>query len=286
MKDILLISDAIIDSNESFFKENDIVPIHHGVVVDDKELFDSFGEVLKPSEIYEKLRQGEMLSTVQGNIEQIYAAFNQAVTQGKDAIYIAFSSGLSGTYNTACMVAKDVMAENPGFNFKVVDTLSAGAGQGILVREALSLIKQGKDVFEIETQIIESRDYIHHFGVIDNLEHLKRGGRISKTAAMVGGLVGIKPMIAVTEKGTLEPYTKVRSKGKALAEFVSRVNENLTTDTIYISHCDCEDFACEIKNTLLENTSVKNVHIEFLGNTIGCHVGPGAVAIFFKGKLR
>lgn len=286
-REFIICTDSIIDTSEEFFVNNNIKPIEHGIVIDGKEVFDGFCKVVTEHDIYKMLRDGKEISTVQGNIEQMYQIFNQAGENGTDVLYICFSSTLSGTFNTANMVAKDVMEKYPDCTIKVVDTKCAAAGQGILVRRSIDKKNQGATIDDIIGYIEEECEYINHIGFIDSLDHLKRGGRISKTTALIGGIVGIKPIISVTSGGVLEQVAKARGIAKAYQYIIDKMKENLIEgEDVYISHCDNLENAEQLKALILENTIAKNVHIYYLGNTIGCHLGPDSVIAFFKGKKR
>ena len=282
----ILCTDTIIDTNEEFFIKNNIKPIEHGLVVDGAEIFDGFCKTLTEDQIYKMLREEKVISTVQGNINQMYEHFRAALSNGKDLLYICFSSALSGTYNTALMVARDVMSEYDG-KIYVVDSKCAAAGQGILVRKAIEKMQNNVSIEDLVTFIELEREHIHHYAIIENLDHLKRGGRISKTSAFVGSLVGIKPLLHVTEEGSLIPFTKARGMNNAVKILITKINENIIDgEEIYISHCDNISLAEEMQKLILEQTNVKAVHINYLGNTIGCHLGPDALAVFFKGTKR
>lgn len=286
-KDFIICCDTIIDTTEEFFIENNIKPIEHGIVIDGEEIFDGFCKTVTEKDIYKMLREGKEISTVQGNIAQMYKQFEESAEKGLDVLYICFSSALSGTYNTACMVARDVMEKYPDCNIIVVDTKCAAAGQGILVRKALDKKKSGMSMVDVAKFVELEREYIHHFGFIDSLEHLKRGGRVSKTTAFVGGIVGIKPIINVNKDGGIDNESKARGVSKAFQYIIDKLDANIIEDEdVYISHCDNIEYAEQLKTLILEKTIVKNVHIYYLGNTIGCHVGPDSVIIFFKGKTR
>lgn len=286
-RDFVICTDAIIDTSEEFFINNNIKPIEHGIVIDEKEIFDGFCKSLTEHDIYKMLREGKQISTVQGNIEQMYKHCEDAAKDNLDLLYICFSSALSGTYNTACMVANDTMEKYPDCKITVVDTKCAAAGQGILVRDAVEMKKAGKSVEEIAKYIEDTRLKIHTFGFIDSLEHLKRGGRVSKTTALVGGIVGIKPIIGVNIDGAIDNISKARGLSKAFQFIIDRLNDNYVEgEDVYISHCDNLESAENLKAQILEKTKATNVHIYYLGNTIGCHVGPDSAIIFFKGKTR
>lgn len=286
-RNFVLCTDTIIDTSEEFFTNNNIKPIEHGIVIDGKEIFDGFCKVITEHDIYKMLRDGKEISTVQGNIEQMYLNFEDAAKNGLDLLYICFSSALSGTFNTANMVARDTMEKYPECTIVVVDSKCAAAGQGLLVRDAINKKIAGASMQEIADMVEENRNKIHHVGFIDSLEHLKRGGRISKTSALVGGIVGIKPIVGVTADGSLENMAKARGITKAYQVLATHVQANLDEgEDVYISHCDNIEYAEHLKSLILEQTSAKNVYIYYLGNTIGCHVGPDSVFVFFKGKPR
>ncbi len=286
MKKIQIVADATCDLGEKYFLDNGVKPILHGISYGDKEIFDTFGKSLSTKEIYYMLRNGTMFSTLQGRMDEMYSVFEEAVSNGYDVLYVCFTSGLSGTYNTACMVARDVMNKLGG-KIEIFDTKCAALGHGILVKRAYELSQTMDDISEIAKILDEEKDYIHHYAIIDNLDHLRRGGRISSTSALVGTVVGIKPIVAVTSEGKLEPFTKVRGMNNGVKFFIEKINEHADeTSEIYISHADNEALSEKIEASIKENTKVTKVYSEYLGSIIGSHVGPGAIVVCFKAKNK
>lgn len=283
----IICTDSIIDAPESFFTENNIKIIEHGMVIDNKEIYDGFGKIVPFPDIYKKLRNGEKISTILGNVDQMHEHFSDALANNQDILYISFPSALSGTFDTANIIADDVraiMPESTGRIF-VIDGKCVGAGQGILIRNILEKKNLGISIENLIELIKEERNYIHHYAVIDNLDHLKRGGRISKASAFVGTLIGVKPILYVTSNGELVPFSKARGMTASFKVFIDKINENyINGGEIFVSHADNLKSALELKEMILKETQAKIVNIAYIGNTIGCHVGPGAVGVFFKGK--
>ena len=211
--------------------------------------------------------------------------------QGYDVLYIAFSSGLSGTYNSVRMAAEELSEEYPEATIAVVDSLCASLGEGLLVHKAVQMKEAGKSLAEIREWLEANKLHLCHVFTVDDLNHLYRGGRVSRTAAFLGTLANIKPMLHVDDEGHLIALSKVRGRKKSISRLVDMMEERLgdwkdKNDIIFISHGDCIEDANRLKELVEERTGIRAYLIDYVGPTIGAHSGPGTLALFFMGEKR
>lgn len=242
---------------------------------------------LSPKEIYDRMRDGAAGKTAAINIETFKDAFRKKLSEGFDVLYLAFSSGLSNTYNAGRLAAEELLEEFPDRRVIAVDTLAASAGEGLLVHLAVEKKKAGATIEEIARFVLENRLNLCHWFTVDELKYLKRGGRISPTSAFVGGMLNIKPVLHVDDEGHLVNTAKVRGRRAALSELCKKYGE-LALDkagTVYICHADCMNDVETVKAEL-GGMGAKVEIITDIGPVIGLHAGPGTIAIFFLGKNR
>nr|WP_279386034.1 DegV family protein [Schnuerera ultunensis] len=202
---------------------------------------------------------------------------------------MSFSSALSGTYNAALMVAKNLEKEYPERKIYVVDSLAASMGQGLLVYYCAEQKRSGKSIEEVKDWLIENRLQLCHWFTVDDLFHLKRGGRISGTIALVGTVLGVKPVLHVDNEGRLVPVRKVRTRKKSLISLVDEMEKtciNPTEQIVFISHGDSIDDALYVEKLVRDRLNVKDIKINYVDPVIGAHSGPGTIALFFIGKTR
>lgn len=240
--------------------------------------------------VYSKLREGSMITTSQVNPSRFVEFFEEYLKEGKDVFYLAFSSALSGTYQSACIAKDELMEKYPERKIIVVDTLCASLGQGLLVTEVCKLKENGLSIEEVEKFVNENRLKMVHYFTVDDLMFLKRGGRLSASAAFLGTMLQLKPILHVNDEGKLVPIGKVPGRRNSLKTLVKRMRINFTDwsdKTVYISHGDCMDdinFVLDcMKN---EKITPKELVINNVGAVIGAHSGPGTVAIFFFSENR
>lgn len=248
---------------------------------------DSTDEGLKT--IFNALRNGETASTSAANPENWAAAIAPVLKQGEDVLVLAFSSGLSTTYQSAMIAAADLQEAYPQRKIRVVDTLSASLGQGLLVWYACQKKEEGLSLDELADWCEENRFKLCHWFTVDDLMYLKRGGRISATTALLGTMLNIKPVLHMDDEGHLINVTKVRGRKAsidALAAKVGTLGIPGANDTIFICHGDCIEDAEYLKKQLIELYGTKNVMIGYVGAVIGSHSGPGTLAVFFLGEHR
>ncbi|MBR6377084.1 MAG: DegV family protein [Oscillospiraceae bacterium] len=240
-------------------------------------------------EFYERMRKGSVARTAAANMETFKEAFATYVKQGKDILYIGFSSGLSTTVNSAAMAAKELMEENPGRRILVEDTFAASAGFGLLVYLTVQEKQKGASLEQAAKFVEDTRFHLCHWFTVDDLVYLKRGGRISAAAAFVGGVLNIKPVLHMDNPGHLINMFKVRGRRasiKALADKYGELALNPGKDTVFISHGDCLEDAKLLEQMLKERFGASVQIITYVGPVIGSHSGPGTLALFFLGRER
>ncbi|KKB73383.1 MULTISPECIES: DegV family protein [Bacillus] len=281
-----LIADSAADLPKSFYDDNGVTFIPLRVLLDDKEYDDLV--TIQPLVVYEAMRNGKAPKTSQPSFQLMKDAFTNLAKKNQPALYIAFSSELSGTYQTAVMAANEVKEEFPDFDLRIIDSKCASLGYGLAVKHALELATNGNTIQEIETSVKDFCDHLEHIFTVDDLTYLARGGRISKASAFVGGLLNIKPLLDV-EGGKLVPLEKIRGKKKLLKRMIELMKErgrDLSSQTIGISHGDAEETAGEIKRLIEAEFHPKDIVVHMIGSAIGAHAGPGTVAVFFSGKEK
>lgn len=238
---------------------------------------------------YERMRAGGVAKTAAISIGTFLDFFEPLLQEGKDILYLSFSSGLSTTCNSARLAAQQLAAQYPDRKVIVVDTLAASAGHGLLVYFAKEFKNEGKTIDEVAAQLDELKFKLSHWFTVDDLEYLKRGGRISPTVAFLGNALGLKPLLHVDNEGKLISMAKIRGRKKALlslADKYAELAETPSEGTVFISHADCEEDAKLVVQTLQERHGVKVHLIADIGAVVGAHAGPGTVALFFVGKER
>lgn len=257
---------------------------------DGKVLEDGFSE-LDAATFYAGMRSGMVSTTSQVNSATFYEMFRKALTHHDNVLYIGFSTGLSGTYQSA-MLAKNTLEEDePGWAGRIVliDSRSASLGEGLLILEACKKRDEGMGFAELCRHIESIKLNVNHWFTVDDLVYLKRGGRVSSIAATMGTLLNIKPVLFVNNEGKLVPSVKAKGRKKAIQTLVDRFREMYDPALgrhIMIVHGDCLDEAQGLKDTLLKEFDLDEPTIEPLGMVIGSHAGPGTLGVFFFGKPR
>lgn len=282
-----IITDSCCDFPNEMYAELGltVVPLSvefRGQVYDDKN-----DDSLK--EMYDGLRAGEAAKTSAVNPDRWAKAMEAVLAQGQDVLVLAFSSGLSTTYQSAVIAADELREKYPDRKIYVVDTLAASMGQGLLVWYACKKQDEGMSLEELHTWVEDTKLHLCHWFTVDDLMHLKRGGRVSATTALVGTMLQIKPVLHVDNEGHLINKAKARGRKasiEALARKVEELGTNYDNSTMFISHGDCREDADYLAQLLKEKYGVKEVLISYVGAVIGSHSGPGTVALFFLGEHR
>ena len=243
---------------------------------------------LTPADFYQRMREGRVAKTAAANSEVFRELFEAEVKQGNDVLYLGFSSGLSATFNCARMAAAELEEAYPDRCVCAVDTLSASAGYGLLIALAVKEKEKGATLAEVAQFVEETRAHMCHWFTVDDLVYLKRGGRVSPAVALLGGVLGIKPVLHMDDEGHLVSRAKVRGRKSAIKALADRYGE-LAVDragAIYISHGDCAEDAALLASMLNEEYGVAVEMTVNIGPVIGAHSGPGTLALFFLGKER
>lgn len=284
-----IITDSTADLPKEYLQSNDISCVNLSYIVDGVTY--GRGEELPCHDFYELMRKGNMPTTSQVNPDEAKEEFLKLIDEHKEILCLAFSSGLSGTYNSLRLAAEEVMSEHPECNIIVVDTLCASLGEGLLVYKAVQLRNAGKSIKEVAEWVENHKLNLVHMFTVDDLFNLYRGGRVSKTTAIVGTVAGIKPVLHVDDEGHLIAVGKVRGRKKALQALVNHMEEKQGSfadqnDIIFISHGDDWEAAEYVRDLIKERFGIESFLIDYVGPTIGSHAGPGVVALFFLGDVR
>ncbi|WP_040215140.1 DegV family protein [Clostridium polynesiense] len=289
MNKIIIMTDSSCDLPLKFIKDNNIPYLGIACNFRGEEYFEDFGETLGYKEFYDAVREGEMPTTSQINSYRFSEEFKKFAKEGKTVIYLAFSSALSGTYNSALIAREEVLEEYPEADITVIDTKSASMGVGLLVYYAYELLNKGASKDEIINWVENNKLKTIHWFTVDDLNHLKRGGRISAAAAAVGSLLGIKPVLHVNDAGQLIPVSKAKGRKKSIKELAENLEKHIINpeeQVIFISHGDCLEDAELLSSMIKEKYAVKDIIINNIGPVIGAHSGPGTIALFFLGDNR
>ena len=285
MSKFVITADSTVDLPKAFLEEKQVPVVSLSYIIDGATYRD--GEGLTSKEFYDKIREGAMPTTSQVNPEQARDLFEPILKGGTDILHIAFTSGLSGTYNSCRIAAEELSEEYPDRKIIVVDSLCAASGGGMLLYKALELKEQGKSFDEIVTWVEENKLHVCHDVTVDDLFHLHRGGRVSKASAVVGTIIKIKPIIHVNDEGKLIVIGKERGRRKALQTLVERMEEKsqgFENDIVMITHGDALEDAEYVKGLIQDKFGITNIMINPLGTVIGSHTGPGVIALFYMGN--
>jgi DegV family protein with EDD domain len=290
MKDYIIITDATSDLTKEIVNKNNIIVIPMEYEIDGKryEYYPSCKN-LSITQFYGKIKEGLMASTTQINVNTFEKYFEKAIIDGFDVIYIAFSSALSGSIQSAHIAKKNLSEKYPQSKIEIIDSLSASAGEGLLVYSAAKHKEAGMSYEALIKWINENILRLCHWFTVDDLYHLHRGGRVSAASAIIGSTIGIKPVLHVDNEGRLIPVSKIKGRKKSLSELVERMKQtcvNSYEQTIFIGHSNSYDDAVFLKDLILEQFKVKDIQIMDIGAIIGSHTGCGTIALFFFGTER
>ena len=240
-------------------------------------------------EMYDGLRSGQAAKTSAVNPSRWGEVIEPALSAGQDVLVLAFSSGLSTTYQSAVIAAEELGEKYPERTIRVVDTLCASMGQGLLVWYACKKRDEGLSLEELYSWVMENRLHLCHWFTVDDLNHLKRGGRISAATALFGTMLSIKPVMHVDDGGHLTPVSKARGRKASLLALVDQMEKNAVDSAhgpVFISHGDCEGDALLVADEVVRRFGNNDIHLNYVGPVIGNHSGPGTVALFFVGHKR
>ena len=287
-KNFVLLTDSSADLDASLASELDVEVMPLTVSVDGGEYVP--GNELDIKGFYDSLRAGKSATTSAINLDTALVIMDKYLSEGRDLLYVAFSSGLSSTAQTGMLAADEMREKYPDRKIYVVDSLCASLGQGLLVYYASQLRSEGKSIEEVRDWLEVNKLNLSHWFTVDDLHHLKRGGRVSAATAVVGTMLSIKPVLHVDNEGHLVNVSKARGRKPSIQALAAKLGETGIGDpadqVIYISHGDCLEDAEYLAGIIREKYNPKKIVIGYVGAVIGAHSGPGTLALFFLGKER
>ena len=290
MSDYQIITDSTSDLTQELVDELDVEVIPMDFTIG-KDLYKDYPDdrSISPKDFYRRISEGESSTTNQISMITFAEAFEPHLKAGKDVLYLGFSSALSGTYNNSVLAARELAEKYPERKIRTVDTLCAAFGEGLLVWYAVQKKREGASIEETAEWAEQNRLHLHQWFTVDDLNHLKRGGRISGAAAVMGTMLGIKPVLHVNGKGGLSMVDKVRGRRQALEDMVKHMEltcENPKNQMIFISHGDYQEGSDYIQQLITEKFGCTQFRIAPIGPVIGAHLGTGSVLLFYFGKDR
>jgi DegV family protein with EDD domain len=293
MSDYILSCCSPADLSKDHFEARDIHYICFHYFLDGVDHLDDLGQTVPFKQFYQAMRDGADTKTSQISITEYVEYFSAFLKEGKDVVHVTLSSGISGTVNSARNAANVVMERFPGRKIYVVDSLGASSGYGLIMDGAADKRDEGMSAEELVHWLETNRLKLHHWFFSSDLTFFVKGGRISKTAGVFGGLLEICPLMNMDNEGHLRPRFKIRTKKRVIREIVKKMEENARdglnyNGKCYISMSDCLDDAKAVASLVEERFPKLNgkVEINDIGNLIGSHTGPGTVALFFWGSER
>jgi len=290
MHNYVIITDSTSDLPQKIVEDMDIKVIPMTFEIGGRSYLNyPDGRELNPHEFYEMLRKGDTAVTSLINTTSFLECFEPFLMEGKDIFYVAFSSALSGTYNSSLIAADMLMEKYKGSKIICVDSKAASMGEGLLVYSAAKLKEKGMGIEELHRWILDKRLKLCHWVTVDDLNHLKRGGRINPFTATIGTALNVKPILHVDDEGRLVPAGNVRGRKKSLNTLVEHMKETITNpeeQVIFIGHGDNLEEALYLEELVKEAVKVKDVVIGYVGPVIGSHSGPGIMTVFFFGTKR
>ncbi len=290
MSEYVIVTDSSADLTDGMVKELgvEVLPLSFTVKGQTYRNYPDNRE-MDPGAFYAMLRAGEMATTAAVNVADYTSVLEPLLEQGKDVLVLAFSSGLSATYQSSVIAVEELRARFPERKIFTVDTLCASLGQGLLVYLAAKKQQAGASIEEVRDWAEENKLHLCHWFTVDDLHFLKRGGRISAATAVLGSMLHIKPVLHVDDEGHLINMGKARGRGASLTALVDHMEETAidpASQVVFISHGDCLADAEKVAGDVKKRLGVKEVVINHVGPVIGAHSGPGTLALFFLGSRR
>ena len=286
MKEYQIFTDATSDLNEDL-ETVKIIPMN--VEIGDKEYVYGPKGNISCSEFYGLQKQGKYASTSQINVLEYEKYFEEALKEGKDVLYISFSSGMSGTYQTACLCKNELEESYPDNRIICIDSLCAAVGEGLLIKEVDKKKREGMSMDELVDWVENNKMHLCHWFTVDSFDHLKHGGRVSAVAATLGNTLNIKPLLRVDEEGKLRVVKKIRGRHKAMVAQVECIVKTWSPEiskSVVIGHGDDLKAAEELKEYVENKLPDAEIYISDIGPIIGAHTGPGVMVLAFWGTGR
>lgn len=287
MREYVITTDSAADLPKEFLAERNIAYAPLTYMIDGETYPDMDG--LTAKEFFNRIRAGSMPTTSQLTPAQMKDFLEIPLKEGKDILHIGFSSGLSGSCDSTLLAAEELRLAYPSAKIIVIDSLCASMGQGLLVYKAWKLKEEGKTMDEVANWVEENKLHVCHNVTVNDLNHLHRGGRVSKTTAVIGTMINIKPIIHVDEEGKLVVVGKERGRKKSIHKIVDMMasqSEGWDNDLVMVTHGDVPEEAEYVAQLIRKKCKVDQILIHNIGSVIGAHTGPGVLATFFMGNKR
>lgn len=291
MSDFVITTENAADLPQQFIQENEIGILSLYYTIDGVTYGPDHSPEMSAEEFYAKMRAGSMPKTQQVNPDQAIRRFREYLQQGKDILHIALTSAVSGSCNSARMAAEELKEEFPDRTITVIDTLVGTLCEGMIVDKVVQMRKAGKSLSQAAQWVKDNIPHFCLYATVDDLKHLYRGGRVSRTSAFLGSAIGIKPILKLNDEGNLVPIEKVRGRKQSIQTLLRHMEEQVggflkENDTIYISHGDCIEDAQYLAELVKEKFGIVKTMINHIGPVIGSHAGPGALALSFMGESK
>ena len=290
MRQIVVSTETNNDMPEEFLAANGVCVIPHYYNVEE-QVYGEEGNTISVKEFYDEMRAGKKVGTAASNPAVILDKFTEIAKSGKDILHISFSSALSSGCQNIINAADEVMEEYPDCKIIVIDTLSASLGEGVMIKVALDRIAEGKDIETIAAELRELSSHLCVLFTVDDLEYLYRGGRLSKTSAVLGTVINLKPILHVDDEGKLVALAKVRGRKKSISTLIDIMEANIggfKDKQIFVGiiHGDAEEDAELLKSEITKRLGLTEFIISSIGPSIGAHSGPGTLGLVFLGETR
>jgi DegV family protein with EDD domain len=290
MRDFVIVTDSTSDVPQHIVEQYGIRVMPLQFTIGGKNYYDYPDQRELPlKDFYQMIREGERSVTGLVNVDAFVNVYTEILESGKDVLYVGFSHELSGTYQSGVVAAEEVREQFPEGKIITVDTLAAAMGEGLLVYYAALKKEAGASLEEVAQWLEENKLHLVHWFTVDDLQHLRRGGRLSATSAIVGGVLNIKPILHIVNEGKLVPFSKARGKKQMMKELVNLTKERCQhpdSQYIFVSHSDAQEDAQVLAGMLQKELPDQKVEISNIGPVIGSHTGCGTLAIFFLGTER
>ena len=290
MQDYIIMTDSCCDLSDEMAKELELNVVPLTVHLEGKDYPNYLdGSAISNAEFYGAIRAGKVASTSAANVGQFQDAMRAVLDTGKDIVCVCFSSALSTTYQSAVIAAENVAPDFPERTIRVIDTLSASRGQGLLVYLAAQKKKEGLTLSQLGDWVEDNKLHVCHWFTVDDLNFLKRGGRVSAATALVGTMLSIKPVMHTDNEGRLTMVGKARGRKaslKALLDAIERLAIEPEKQTMFICHADCQEEAKQVAAEIQRRFGTTDIRIHYIGPVIGSHTGPNTMGLFFVGTER
>lgn len=290
MQDFVIMTDSSCDLPAELAEQLQLEVVPLSVTVEDKTYKNYLdGREITAKAFYDEIREGKNVVTSAINTNAFIEAMTPLLEQGRDILYLGFSSGLSGTYSAGAAAARELAEQYPARKLYAVDTLCASMGQGLLIYLAVQQKNEGKTIEQVRDYAEQVKWNLCHWFTVENLKQLVKGGRVSPTAALLGTVLNIKPVMHMDTEGKLAAVGKVRGRKASIKAMFQKMQEHVVSpegQMVFISHGDCEAEAQSLADMIKQQWKVKDVVLNHVGPVIGAHTGPGVIALFFLGDAR